>query len=333
MQEQPGRITDADDPGFAQLEAADLVGCAEPILDAADHPQSRVLVALEVEDHVDEVLERARTCHRALLRDVPDEQHRNPGRLGQRGQRARDGANLGDTADDAVDVRGEHRLHGIDDQQARLDLLDVAEDGGEVGLGGEEDALVYRAGPIGTQPHLTRRLLARDVERSAIGRRSGPPMHHLEQQRRLADSGLAGEEHDRTGDEAATQNTIELVESGGVGLRGGTADGRQSCSGRGGNHGPTARTKGRCACACGERSSGGLDFVHRAPVTALGAATDPFGDRVTARGAAVARLQFDHAASLTMGTDRVGAAATRLRCAPSPRTRRARARGRHRRER
>ena len=61
MQEQAGRIADLVDALLAQLEASHLVGRTESVLDAADHAQRGVLVAFEVQNHVYEMLERART--------------------------------------------------------------------------------------------------------------------------------------------------------------------------------------------------------------------------------------------------------------------------------
>ena len=64
-------------PSSVELEAADLVGRAEAVLDRADQPQRRVPVALEVQHHVDEVLEQPRAGDRAVLGDVADEDGRD----------------------------------------------------------------------------------------------------------------------------------------------------------------------------------------------------------------------------------------------------------------
>ncbi len=45
-----------------------------------------MLVAFEVQHDIDQVLERPRPGDRAVLRDVPDQQHRNAAGLGERGQ-------------------------------------------------------------------------------------------------------------------------------------------------------------------------------------------------------------------------------------------------------
>ena len=86
----------------------------------------------------------------------------------------------------AVDRVAGDGLHRVDDEQVRRALLDVAEHGRQVGLGGEQQPRAQRADPLGPQPHLGRRLLAGDVEHGApVRRRAGGD---VEQQGRLADA-------------------------------------------------------------------------------------------------------------------------------------------------
>lgn len=79
-----------------------------------------MLVAFEVQHDIDEMFERARTRDCAVLGDVTDQQHRDPARLRERSQSARDGLDLGHAAGHAIDIGGEHRLHRVDDEQRRL---------------------------------------------------------------------------------------------------------------------------------------------------------------------------------------------------------------------
>ena len=94
------------------------------------------------------------------------------------------------------------------------DLLDVGEHGAEVGLGGEEELVVDAAGAVGAQPHLGGRLLAGDVERA--GAHPGGLRGHLEQQRALADAGLAGEQDRRAGHQPAAEHPVELGHAAGA---------------------------------------------------------------------------------------------------------------------
>ena len=105
VEEQPRRVGHAEDAVVDQLEAPDLVGRTEPVLDPAHHAQRRVPVALEVEHHVDQVLEHPGAGDRAVLRDMADQDHRQIALLGDRDQRRRDRPDLGDAAGRAVDAR------------------------------------------------------------------------------------------------------------------------------------------------------------------------------------------------------------------------------------
>ena len=92
------------------------------------------------------------------------------------------------------------------------DLLDVAEHGAQIGLGGEVELVGQGVGSAGPQPHLGRRLLAGDVQRAAAGPR--PAGRDLEQQGRLADAGLAGQQHHRAGNQPAAEHPVELRDAG-----------------------------------------------------------------------------------------------------------------------
>ena len=107
-------------------------------------------------------------------------------------------------------------LHRVDDHQVGRHGVDVAEDGGQVGLGGQEERAGHRLDPLGPQPHLGGRLLAGDVEHP-------PPLAggaggDVEQQGGLADAGLAGHQHDRARHQPAAEDPVELADAGRVGL-------------------------------------------------------------------------------------------------------------------
>ena len=136
-QEQPGRVGQLDDAGLAELEAADLVGRAEAVLHRADHPQLACRSPSKCSTTSTRCSSKRGPGDRPVLGDVADQHGGQRPLLGQRGQRAGDLADLGDPAGHAVDTVGRDRLHRVDDEQARLDRLDVLEQRGEVGLGGE----------------------------------------------------------------------------------------------------------------------------------------------------------------------------------------------------
>ena len=198
---------------------------------------------------------------RAVLGDVADEDGRDAALLGDPDQRGRDLADLADVARRPVDLGARDGLHGVDDEQVGLDLVDVAEDGGQVGLGGEVEVVVQRADAIGAQPHLGRGLLAGDVERAAG---LGEPGGDVEQQRRLADARLAREQHHRAGHQAAAEHPVELAR-------------RRSVA-----TGPPRRRRRRSAApahsrdpAVVVRTVGAARVEHGAPGLALAAPADP----------------------------------------------------------
>ena len=62
--EEPGGVGDRDDALAGQVEAADLVDRAEAVLHRPHHPEPGAALALEVQHHVDEVLEHPRAGDR-----------------------------------------------------------------------------------------------------------------------------------------------------------------------------------------------------------------------------------------------------------------------------
>jgi hypothetical protein len=72
--EQAAGVGDLVDAVTGHVEAADLVGGAEPVLQGADEAQGGLPVTLEVADDVDQVFEQSGAGDRAVLRDVSDDE-------------------------------------------------------------------------------------------------------------------------------------------------------------------------------------------------------------------------------------------------------------------
>ena len=188
-----------------------------PVLDRPQHAQPRVPVALELADDVHQVLQHPRPGDRAVLRHVPDEHGGHAALLRHPDEGRRDLAHLGDVAGRAVDRVAGDGLHRVDDQQVGRRLLDVPEHRAEVGLRGDEQPRPQRADALGAQPHLAGGLLAGDVEhRAAL---LGGAGRDVEQQRRLADARLAGQQDDGARDEPAAEHPVELLDAGRPGQR------------------------------------------------------------------------------------------------------------------
>ncbi len=81
------------------------------------------------------------------------------------------------------------------------------------GLGGEFDRRVGETQPFGAQSHLGDRFLAGDIDGTLarLRQRRGD----LNQQRRLADAGVAAKQQHRSAHEAAAGDAIEFGDSGG----------------------------------------------------------------------------------------------------------------------
>ena len=210
-------ILHLDQPAVAHLEDAHLVGGAEAVLHRAQDAQRMRVVALEVEDRVDEVLEHPRAGERALLGDVADQDAGGPARLGVRREERRRLAHLPDAARRRPERGGVHRLDRVHHDHRRAERPDLLDDGLDVRFGQHQDVDVSQPEALGAQPHLLRRLLARDVEdRQPLARQGAA---RLDGERRLADAGIAADQHDRARDQAAAQHPVELAEPGGAAER------------------------------------------------------------------------------------------------------------------
>ncbi|CAM5256260.1 hypothetical protein SFUMM280S_05608 [Streptomyces fumanus] len=240
-----------------QLEAADLVGGAVAVLDAAHQAQPRVPVALEGQDDVHQVFQQAGAGDGAVLGDMAHQEGGHAALLGGADERAGDLPDLGHAAGGAVDLGGGDGLHGVEDQQRRLHRVQVAQHGGQIGLGGQVQMVVQGADPVGAQPDLAGRLLARDVQGAVLlARRLGG---HVQQQRGLADAGLAREQHHRAGHQSAAEHPVQLGHAGGAG---GGLSAVDLADGHGGggdppasSYGPRARRTPRSSPTPGTRGS------------------------------------------------------------------------------
>ena len=212
---------------------------------------------------------------RAVLGDVADQDRRHPAALGDGGERARHRADLGRAAVGAV-AGGADGLDAVEDQQRRVDLLDVAQDGGQLGLGGEVEPLVQGADPLGAQPHLAGGLLAGDDERRTVG--GGDAVGDLEQQRRLADARARrrpAAPRPGTRPPPRTRSNSAMP----VGTARAPASSTSAIGRAGAVTGP--------ADDGAQRGRRGAELLDAAPGLALGAAADPLGRGVAALGAAV----------------------------------------------
>ena len=184
---------------------------------------------------------------RALLGDVPDEEDGGAGLLGEAQEARRPPRAPGSTLPGA-EVRAS--LYSVCTEstttQRRAGGGDRLEDRLEVGLGQHGDAARVGADALGAHLDLGRRLLAADEQHVAAGR--GDAVERLQQQRALADAGLAADQHERARHDAAAEHEVELGDAGREARRRPTRRRRHRRTGRGGGG---RRRPRRSACPAG----------------------------------------------------------------------------------
>ena len=220
--EQPARIGQALDAVLVQVEAADVVGGAVAVLDGPQQPQPRVAFAFELADHVHEVLQQPGPGDGAVLGHVANQQRGHVAALGRGDQGGRDLAHLGDAAGAAFDVGAAQGLHGVHDQQARLQLLHLAQGLPEVRFGGEVQGLGDGVDPVRAELDLGGGFLAGDVE--DVLRGAGELGRDVQQQGRLAHAGFARQQDHGAGHQPAAEHAVQFVHAGGQEGRGGGVD-------------------------------------------------------------------------------------------------------------
>ena len=110
-----------------------------------------------------------------------------------------------------LELQRKHRLDRVDDHERRLDARDLLENALEARFGEQIQRRVADGQPLAARLDLMFRFLARAVQDGPD--RAGHVRGRLQQQRGLADAGLAAEEHERSGDDAAAEDAIELVDA------------------------------------------------------------------------------------------------------------------------
>src|SRR5204862_932072 len=121
--------------GGRHLEDTELAHRTEPVLHGADDAMGMMPLAFEIQDGVDDVLERLRPGERAVLGDMAYKKGRDVLSFRGEQQLSRRLADLTDAARGRLELQREDRLHGIDDDKGRLDACDLLEDPLETGLG------------------------------------------------------------------------------------------------------------------------------------------------------------------------------------------------------
>ena len=156
------------------------------------------------------MLERLWSSQAAVLRHVANEQGWHILTLRHEQQLCGGLAHLTDAARGRLKLQGEDRLNGIDDDQRRFDAGDLFENSFETRFSEQIERRLSDGEALAARFHLMLRLFAGAVQHRADG--SCQIGRSLQQQRGLPDARLATEEHERSRNNPAAQDAIELVD-------------------------------------------------------------------------------------------------------------------------
>ena len=217
---------------------------------------------------------------------MADQEHAGAGFLAQAHDQAGAFPDLADTAGGAGHFRPVHGLDTVDDRCVRLQLPDLFLDGVQ-GVFRQHIQIAFDAQPGGAQLDLTRRFLAADIQRALSA--FCQMIAYLQEQGAFANAGITADEDQAALDDAAAQNPVQLTDAGSC------PDGsilRNILQG----HGLRA---GAGPLVCGDLSgslfrNGLKAFLQGVPGAAAGAAANPAGAFIAARGTGICALDLSH---------------------------------------
>ena len=156
------------------------------------------------------MLEHSWPCECPVLGHVPDKHCADGVLLRVTNESSRTLPYLRDTARCGLERVGEHRLDRIDDHDARRFARQHVEHRLHPRFHEQSNAIGDHSNPHRTTGDLPYRLLAGHVQGGGTTTRE--PRQNLEQQRRLADSGLSADEDDRPRHQTAAKHPVELCQ-------------------------------------------------------------------------------------------------------------------------
>ena len=108
-------------------------------------------LAFEIQNGIDDVLERFRAGNRSVFGDVADQEDGDRAVLCQQQELMSDFPHLRNRSGRRLDQRGENRLDGIDDNRRRLEPLDFVKNVFEICLGQQIKILGLNAQALAAQ--------------------------------------------------------------------------------------------------------------------------------------------------------------------------------------
>ena len=146
----------------------------------------------------------------AVLGDMSHQKYRYTALLGETLHLGGTLADLRDRACRRIDALGGDGLYGVDNEDVGLDGVDMIEDALRHRFGNDIALLRFSrsggADTLGTHLDLLFTLLTADIEQSLVG----DGQRGLQQQRALAYTRLAAQQHDRAWHQTAAQHPVEL---------------------------------------------------------------------------------------------------------------------------
>ncbi len=158
------------------------------------------------------MLDHARSRDGALFRDVADQEDCNLALLGEPDNTADAFAQLRHGTGRRRDIRCRHRLDRIDDQRLRPHRHRLLEHVVDRRIGQQAHCWIVQAQAMRALRDLAQRLFPGRVADIQV---AGQFRRNLLQQGRLADPGIAAQQHDRAGHQPAAEHTVEFPETGG----------------------------------------------------------------------------------------------------------------------
>src|SRR6185369_6369119 len=166
----------------------------------------------EIEHRIDDVLQDLRTGDRAFFRDMSDQKDRNATILPEQEKLVRHFPHLRNRSRSRFDRTRKNCLDRVDDDCPRLQPLNLVDDIFEVRLRKDENVLCFDSEPLATQLDLPLRFFTGDIQHERSP--GAESVRHLKQQRALADTGIAPDQYERTGHDAAAEHAIEFSDAG-----------------------------------------------------------------------------------------------------------------------
>ena len=192
--------------GAGHLEDGQLAGGTKAVFDAPEHPVGATVLAFELQDHIDNMLQNLGPGDGAFLGNMADQDDGDTCRFGKAQQLGRHFLDLAHAAGGGVHVLAVHGLHGVHNHQVRGRFFCLLENLGHVGLAVDEDAGGVAAQTVGPHFHLLYAFFTGDVERFKGRGVQG----QLQGKGTFADAGLAAHQYQRTLDDTAAQQAIDL---------------------------------------------------------------------------------------------------------------------------